>query len=57
MLVKPAKGLAVRDPELNDALPSEGRDVPRNEYWLRRIAEGDVREVEEKPAKPAEGTR
>jgi hypothetical protein len=50
MLVKPARGLAVRDPELMDLLPADGREVPRNDYWLRRIADGDVREADDKPA-------
>ena len=38
--VKPAPGKSVRDAELRDLLPAEGRRVPRTEYWLRRIAEG-----------------
>jgi hypothetical protein len=50
MLVKPARGLAIRDPDLLDLLPAEGREVPRNDYWLRRLADGDVREVEAKAA-------
>jgi hypothetical protein len=50
MLLKPAPGLAVRDPELRDLLPEEGRDVPRSEYWLRRIADGDVVDAAPQPA-------
>ena len=50
MLVKPAiKGRAVRDPDLKDLLPAEGRDVPRSDYWLRRIQDGDVQEVDQAP--------
>ena len=45
MLLKPAPGLAVRDPELRDLLPDTGRPVPRSEYWLRRLADGDVVEA------------
>jgi hypothetical protein len=55
MLVKPARGLAIRDPDLLDTLPPEGREVPRNEYWLRRLADGDVREVEAKADKKEPG--
>jgi hypothetical protein len=51
MFVKPAPGLAVRDPELRDLLPAEGREVARNEYWLRRVLDGDA--VESVPAAPA----
>jgi len=52
MFVKPRAGHAVRDPELRDLLPREGREVARNDYWLRRLLDGDVTEVEAKPAEP-----
>lgn len=48
MYVKPAarevegRPLVVRDPDLLDLLPPEGREVPESLYWHRRIAEGDV---------------
>jgi hypothetical protein len=45
MTLKPGPGLAVRDPELRDFLPAEGRTVPRSDYWLRRLADGDVVEA------------
>lgn len=49
--VKPAEGRAVRIPERANALmAAEGCEVPRNVYWTRRLAEGDVLEV--KPATP-----
>jgi len=57
MHVKPAEGRAVRIPERANALmPAEGCEVPRNVYWTRRLAEGDVLEVKTatpkgKPAK------
>ncbi|MBX6382081.1 MAG: DUF2635 domain-containing protein [Microbispora sp.] len=42
MYVKPAPGLAVRDPDLRDFLPPEGREVPENTYWAARLRDGDV---------------
>jgi hypothetical protein len=42
MLVKPAPDRKVRDPVTKRHLPEEGKDVPENTYWLRRLAEGDV---------------
>jgi hypothetical protein len=53
MLVKPVSGRQVPDPEKGGFLPPEGRAVEATTYWLRRLAEGDVAEVEAelKPAK------
>lgn len=43
MLVKPAPGLKIRDPDLKDLIPDEGRDVPETSlYWHRRLRDGDV---------------
>ena len=42
LLIKPAPGLAVPDPELGDVLPADGRDVSPSEYGTRRLAEGAV---------------
>lgn len=42
MYVKPSKGLKVRDPQLLDFLPEEGREVPETTYWHRRLRDGDV---------------
>ena len=50
MFVKPAEGLAIRDPDLMDLLPPAGRQVPDSGYWMRRLADGDV--VETTPAEP-----
>ena len=36
--------LQVRDPGRGDILPPEGRHVPRDTYWLRRLSAGDVLE-------------
>jgi hypothetical protein len=35
-------GLSVRDPDLKDLLPREGREVPSTDYWHRRLRDGDV---------------
>jgi hypothetical protein len=40
--VKPATGLDIRDPDLHDLLPPEGREVPKTTYWIRRESDGDV---------------
>lgn len=42
MFVRPAPGLAIRDPDLRDVLPAEGRDVPESQYWYARLRDGDV---------------
>lgn len=49
MHVKPAAGRVVPDPYQGDNVPEKGRDVEANQYWFRRIADGDVIETE-KPA-------
>lgn len=48
--IKPARaGLIVRDPVTCEPLPAEGAEKPRDQYWLRRLRDGDVIEVD-KPA-------
>ncbi|AGC43258.1 hypothetical protein MYSTI_01927 [Myxococcus stipitatus DSM 14675] len=42
MFVKPKPGALVRDPVTRQPLPVEGREVPENSFWLRRLAVGDV---------------
>jgi hypothetical protein len=42
MHVRPAPGFTIRDPDLKDHLPQEGRDVPDSPYWHRRLRDGDV---------------
>lgn len=49
--VEPASGRQVPDPEKGGFLPPKGRKVEATAYWLRRIADGDVVEVEAKPTK------
>lgn len=43
--VKPAKGLLVRDPITGRHLDKKGETKPKNAYWMRRLAAGDVIEV------------
>ncbi|QLI80792.1 DUF2635 domain-containing protein [Chitinibacter fontanus] len=42
MKVKPSAGLHVPDPERGGFLPPEGAEVPDNQYWQRRLNDGDV---------------
>ncbi|HCW6999413.1 TPA: DUF2635 domain-containing protein [Escherichia coli] len=43
--IKPAAGKAIRDPLTMKLLASEGEKKPRNSFWIRRLAAGDVVEV------------
>lgn len=45
---KPVPVLKIRDPDLLDFLPEEGREVPATDFWLRRLRDGDV--IEYTPA-------
>jgi hypothetical protein len=56
MTVYPAAGRVVPDPETGGDLPAEGRDVPRDAYWLRRLRDQDVTPDAPKPAKAATKT-
>jgi hypothetical protein len=51
MTVYPAAGRVVPDPEAGGDLPAEGREVPRDAYWLRRLRDLDVTLDAPKPAK------
>ncbi|MFZ6724707.1 DUF2635 domain-containing protein [Undibacterium sp. MH2W] len=42
MFVKPSEGLSIRDPDLLDLLPEDGREVPESDYWNRRVRDVDV---------------
>ncbi|MEA1063941.1 DUF2635 domain-containing protein [Erwinia sp. HR93] len=44
--IKPAPGRSVRDPRTMKLLPKDGTSKPRNAYWLRRAAAGDVVVIE-----------
>ncbi len=51
MRVRPSRpDLIVRDPISRQPVPAEGREVPETSYWLRRLSDGDLERVEEKPA-------
>ncbi|ELB3891404.1 DUF2635 domain-containing protein [Morganella morganii] len=49
--LKPVPGLTVRDPETLQPLAEKGEYKPRNAYWLRRLKDGDVTEVQAAPRK------
>lgn len=49
--LKPVSGLTVRDPETLQPLAEKGERKPRNAYWLRRLKDGDVTEVQAPPKK------
>lgn len=40
--IKPAAGLRVIDPATNLPVPDEGAYVVPNQYWNRRLRDGDV---------------
>lgn len=42
MFVIPNAGAQVPDPDKGDVLPKTGREVPKNQFWLRRVNDGDV---------------
>lgn len=42
LFVRPAEGLRVRDPQSKLHIPTTGRWVPRDSFWLRRLRSGDV---------------
>ncbi|MDD9158547.1 DUF2635 domain-containing protein [Aliivibrio sp. S4TY2] len=47
--IKPAtKGLLVRDPVTREPLKAEGEMKPRNAYWVRRVLDASVVEVDSK---------
>jgi hypothetical protein len=49
MRIKPRLGLLVRDPATYRPLALEGEDKPRDQYWMRRLRDGDVVKVEAEP--------
>jgi len=53
MFIKPKDGRQVPDPDRGDVLPVEGREVNDQQYWQRRINDGDVELVDKPTAPPA----
>jgi len=53
MFIKPKDGRQVPDPDRGDVLPVEGREVNDQQYWQRRINDGDVELVDKPTAAPA----
>lgn len=52
VFVVPGSGRIVPDHERGDVLPEAGRYVPKTQYWMRRLADGDVVK-KPAPKKPA----
>ncbi|KAF1022116.1 MAG: hypothetical protein GAK37_03404 [Pseudomonas sp.] len=52
--VRPVAGRAVPDPEAGDLLPAQGREVPDNAWWRRRLADGDITTHAVETAQPQE---
>lgn len=42
MYIRTAPGITIRDPDLLDFIPEEGREVPDSDFWQRRLRDGDV---------------
>lgn len=55
VFVKPAPGMKVRMPDNpREFLPADGAEVERGAFWLRRLRDGDVHEVQApRAAKPS----
>lgn len=49
MHLKPVKGRVVIDPATGQPVPETGARIIPNQYWYRRLADGDVTEF--KPPK------
>lgn len=47
MFIKPVGGAKVRDPVSKRHLPESGKDVQPSVYWTRRLAAGEVVEIEQ----------
>lgn len=52
MYVKPIAGRQVPYPDINALLPEAGANVEDNQYWQRRLLDGDV--VVAEPPKAAD---
>lgn len=56
MRIKPKLGLIVRDPVTFRPLAVEGENKPRDQYWMRRLRDGDVVKVTVEAEPVNEGT-
>lgn len=52
MFIKPAPGRVVTDPATGLHLPAEGQEVVEDQFWTRRLNDGDV--IKSKPTKRTE---
>ena len=43
--IKPTSKTKVLDPLTYQVLKAKGEDKPKNQYWLSRIADGDVETI------------
>ena len=41
-LLTPVEGRTVIDPQTKETLPAEGKVLPLDSFWTRRINDGDV---------------
>lgn len=56
VFLKPAPGRKVRDPVTRLHLPDSGKRVQISTYWTRRLADGDVVEVNQiSDSRPGKG--
>lgn len=52
MFVKPSsKKVKVFDPATKLHLKEEGKEVPKSNYWLRRLRDGDIVEIKKEESK------
>lgn len=49
--LKPAGKNLVRNPDTNGHLEVQGEPIALTSYWRRRIKDGDVKQIDEEPAK------
>jgi len=52
MFIKPNASLKIRDPELRDFLPEEGREVLDSLHWQKLLKDGDVHLTKAEPMDP-----
>ncbi len=45
IFVKPKKGVLIRRPDTGKILSEAGEYVPRNLFWMRRLADKDIEQI------------